>query len=44
MKLYVRFYAIALLLFRPIAVFAIDENPAVKVTQLFKTTSSWDGK
>ena len=44
MKLYVPFYAIALLLFPPIAVFAIDENPAAKVTQLFKTTSSWDGK
>jgi quercetin dioxygenase-like cupin family protein len=44
MKLYVPFYVIALLLFPPIVVFAIDENPAVKVTQLLKTTSSWDGK
>ena len=44
MKLAVRFCAIALLLFSPIAVFAIDENPAVKVTQLLKTTSGWDGK
>jgi quercetin dioxygenase-like cupin family protein len=43
MKLYVPFYAIALLLFPTIAVFAIDGNPAVKVTQLFKTSSSWDG-
>ena len=44
MKLYVPFYAIALLLFSPIVVFAIDENPSVKVSQLFRTTSSWDGK
>ena len=44
MKLYVRFSAAALLLFAPIVVFAIDENPAVKVTQLLKTTSGWDGK
>jgi len=44
MKLWVRFSAAALLLFAPIVVFAIDENPAVKVTQLLKTTSGWDGK
>lgn len=44
MKPYVPFYAIALLLLPPIVVFAIDENPAVKVTQLLKTTSGWDGK
>jgi quercetin dioxygenase-like cupin family protein len=44
MKLYVSFYAIALLLFPPNVIFAIDENPAVKVSQLFRTTSSWDGK
>jgi quercetin dioxygenase-like cupin family protein len=44
MKLWVRFFAAALLWFPPIAVFAIDENPAVKVTQLLKTTSGWDGK
>jgi quercetin dioxygenase-like cupin family protein len=44
MKVFVQCYAAALLLFAPIVVFAIDENPAVKVTQLLKTTSSWDGK
>jgi len=44
MKLSVRFYALALLLFSPVAVFAVDENPAVKVTQLLKTTDGWDGK
>jgi quercetin dioxygenase-like cupin family protein len=44
MKLSVPFYAAALLLFTPVAVFAIDETPAVKVTQLLKTTSAWDGK
>ena len=44
MKLYVRFYATALLLFAPLVVFAIDQNPAVNVTQLLKTTSGWDGK
>jgi quercetin dioxygenase-like cupin family protein len=44
MKLYSQFYAVAMLLFSPILVFAIDENPAVKVTQLLKTTSAWDGK
>ena len=44
MKLYVRFYAIALLLFPPIAVFAIDQNSAVKVTSLLKTTTGWDDK
>src|SRR5215204_4563542 len=44
MQLFVQCYAAALLLFAPIVVFAIDENPAVKVTQLLKTTSAWDGK
>ena len=44
MKLYVQFYAVAMLLFSPIPVLAIDETPAVKVTQLLKTTSAWDGK
>src|ERR687897_3564159 len=44
MKLSVPFYALALLLFPPVAVFAIDETPAVKITQLLKTTSGWDGK
>jgi quercetin dioxygenase-like cupin family protein len=44
MKLFVQCYAAALLLFAPIVVFAIDENPAVKVTQLLKTSSAWDGK
>jgi quercetin dioxygenase-like cupin family protein len=44
MKLCVGFYAIALLLFSPMAVFAVDENSAVKVTPLLKTTSGWDGK
>ena len=44
MKLAVRFCAIALLLFVPVVLFAIEENPAVKVTQLLKTTSGWDGK
>jgi quercetin dioxygenase-like cupin family protein len=44
MKLYSQFYAVAMLLFSPILVFAIDETPAVKVTQLLKTTSAWDGK
>jgi len=28
----------------PLAAFALDENPAVKVTPLLKTTTSWDGK
>jgi len=44
MKLYVRFHALALLLFVPVVAFAIDETPGVKVTQLLKTTSAWDGK
>jgi quercetin dioxygenase-like cupin family protein len=44
MKLFVQCYAAALLLFAPIVLFAIDENPAVKVIQLLKTTSAWDGK
>ena len=44
MKRYLRFYALALLLFPPTVVSAIDENPAVKVTELLKTTSGWDGK
>jgi quercetin dioxygenase-like cupin family protein len=44
MKIAVRFYVLALLLFIPTVLFAIDENSAVKVTQLLKTTSGWDGK
>lgn len=28
----------------PLTAFALDENPAVKVTPLLKTTTSWDGK
>ena len=44
MKRYLRFYALALFLFPPTVVSAIDENPAVKVIQLLKTTSGWDGK
>jgi quercetin dioxygenase-like cupin family protein len=44
MKLSVGFYALALLLFSPVAVFAVDENAAVKVTPLLKTTEGWDGK
>jgi len=44
MKLYVRFHALALLLFLPTLAFPIDETPAVKVTQLLKTTTAWDGK
>ena len=44
MKLCVRLYAIALLLFLPVVALAVDENSAVKVTVLLKTTSDWDGK
>ena len=45
MKRYVRFYALALFLFfLPTVVSAIDETPTVRVTQLLKTTSGWDGK
>ena len=44
MKIAVRFYVLALLLFIPTVLFAVDENSAVKVTQLLKTTSGWDGK
>ena len=44
MKRYLRFYALALFLVSPTVVSAIDETPAVKVTQLLKTTSGWDGK
>jgi quercetin dioxygenase-like cupin family protein len=44
MKLCVRFYALALFLFSPMVVFAVDENPAVKVTPLLKTSNGWDGK
>ncbi|MCK9636013.1 cupin domain-containing protein [Methylobacter sp. Wu8] len=28
----------------PLAASALDENPTIKVTQLLKTTTSWDGK
>jgi quercetin dioxygenase-like cupin family protein len=44
MKLCARFYALALFLFSPMVVFAVDENPAVKVTPLLKTSNGWDGK
>jgi quercetin dioxygenase-like cupin family protein len=44
MKLCVRLYVIALLLFLPVAALAVDENSAVKVTVLLNTTSEWDGK
>ena len=44
MKLCVRFYALALFLFSPMVVFAVDENAAVKVTPLLKTSNGWDGK
>ena len=44
MKLCVRVYAIALLLFLPVVALAVNENSAVKVTVLLKTTSDWDGK
>ena len=44
MKLCARFYALALFLFSPMVVFAVDENAAVKVTPLLKTSNGWDGK
>src|SRR3990170_2255464 len=44
MKLCVRFYALALFFFSPMVVYAVDENPAVKVTPLLKTSNGWDGK
>lgn len=44
MKLCVRLYPIVLLLFLPVVALAVDENSAVKVTLLLKTTSDWDGK
>ena len=44
MKLCVRLCAVTLLLLSPITVFAVDENSAVKVTELLKTTSGWDGQ
>ncbi len=28
----------------PLAAFALDENPNLKITPLLKTTASWDGK
>lgn len=28
----------------PLAAFALDENPNLKITPLLKTTTSWDGK
>ena len=39
-----RISVLALLLFSPIAALAVDQNSAVKVTSLLKTTSGWDGK
>ena len=44
MKLCIRLYPIALLLFLPVVALAVEENSAVKVTVLLKTTSGWDGK
>jgi len=44
MKIGVRLCMMTLLLFIPAAAPAIDDNAAVKVTPLLKTTSSWDGK
>lgn len=40
----VRVSVLAVLLFSPIAALAVDQNSAVKVTSLLKTTSGWDGK
>lgn len=42
-KLFIRVYVTALL-FSPVVTLAVDENPAVKVTSLLKTSSGWDGK
>ena len=44
MKLCIRLYPIALLLFLPVVALAVEENSAVKVTVLLKTTSGWDGE
>ena len=40
----VRVSVLAVLLFSPIVALAVDQNSAVKVTSLLKTTSGWDGK
>jgi quercetin dioxygenase-like cupin family protein len=40
----VRVSLLAVLLFSPIVAPAVDQNSAVKVTSLLKTTSGWDGK
>ena len=45
MKLYaVRVSVLAVLLFSPIVALAVEQNSAVKVISLLKTTSGWDGK
>ena len=40
----VRIFVLALLLFSPIVTLAVDQNSAVKVTSLLKTTTGWDDK
>ncbi len=40
----VRVFVLAVLLFSPIVALAVDQNSAVKVTSLLKTTSGWDDK
>ena len=40
----VRVFVLAVLLFSPIVALAVEQNSAVKVTSLLKTTSGWDGK
>jgi quercetin dioxygenase-like cupin family protein len=40
----VRVSVLAMLLLSPIVALAVDQNSAVKVTSLLKTTSGWDGK
>ena len=40
----VRVSVLAVLLFSPIVALAVEQNSAVKVTSLLKTTSGWDGK
>ena len=45
MKLWAaRVSVLAVLLLWPIVALAVDQNSAVKVTSLLKTTSGWDGK
>ena len=40
----VRVSVLAVLLFSPIVALAVEQNSAVKVISLLKTTSGWDGK